>query len=138
MQKLTSILFILAITLTACTETKFTPNVSNELLVGAWNIDEVDNSAALVSATELMHSIIDEKFQPKNELNFSAGAEFTVQANGTITAKGQYEIGIENKTVSLKIEDVVYGYDLVKKGENSYLLNANSAGQTTNLIISKK
>ena len=135
MKKLIPILFTLAILLSACNETKFTPNVNDELLVGTWNIDEVDNSAALVSASELMHSIIDEKFQLNSELVFSTGADFTV---GNKQINGQYEIGENNKSLHLKIDGTVYSYDLVEKGSNTFQLNANSAGETTNLTISKK
>lgn len=138
MKKLIYVLFTLTIILSACNETKFTPNVSNELLVGTWNIDEVDNSAALVSATEFMRSVINEKFIPNNQLNFKAGSSFNIENSGKETLKGEYEIGAENKSLSLKIDGVVYTYDLVEKENSTYQLNASSAGETTNLTISKK
>lgn len=130
--------------LSSCTETPFVPNSTNELLVGQWNIDQVDNSDALVSATEMVHSILNEKFTTTHLLNFNKGATFTLLSpQSEVAFNGEYAIGLENKSLSLKIDGVVYEYDLINqeqnnKGMQSYAINSKTPGETVKLMVSKK
>lgn len=137
-KKLSFLLLGATIFLSSCSETPFVGNVDNNLLVGSWNIDEVDNADALVSAEQLMNSIINEKFQANNSLNFSEGANFTLMTVEKAETKGEYSIGADDKSLRLKIEGIVYDYELIKKGDNSFAVNSMTAGETVKLVISKK
>ncbi|MFT6717282.1 MAG: hypothetical protein ACJA0Q_001934 [Saprospiraceae bacterium] len=138
-KKLAFLLLGATLFLNSCTETPFVPNTSNDLMVGQWNIDEVDNADAFVSATEMMSSILNEKFLPTNIFVFDKGAEFhLLDTKNEIVFKGEYAIGAENKSLSLKIDGIVYEYDLISNGESTFAVNSATAGETVKLVISKK
>ena len=138
-KKLAFLLLGTTLFLSSCNETPFVPNTSNELMTGQWNIDEVDDADALVSATEMMSSFMNEKFLPSNVLVFDKGAQFhLLDTKSEIVFKGEYAIGTEDKSLSLKIDGTVYEYDLISQGENTYAVNSATPGETVKLIISKK
>jgi hypothetical protein len=126
--------------LSSCTETPFVPNTNNEIMVGEWNIDEVDNSDALVSGTELMTSFMNEKFTLNTTLVFDKGPKFHLRDNkGEIIFEGQYSIPpLKNNRLRLKIEDVIYNYDLETVDNSTYAVNSMTAGETVKLVISKQ
>jgi hypothetical protein len=137
-KKLAFILLGTTLFLGSCTA-PFVPNTDNTLLVGDWNIDEVDNADALVSATEMMNSFMNEKFLPSHHLVFDKGPEFHLtDTKREIVFKGEYSINNDDKTLRLQIDNVVYDYDLISNGENAYAINSATAGETVKLTISKK
>lgn len=133
-----SFLFLILL-MSSCSETPFVPNASNELLVGDWTISEVDNADALVSGTELMNSFMNEKFLPNHVFTFEKGANFQLKnTNGEQVFSGFYAIGENNKSLRLKIEEVVYNYDLMSSADDQFHVNSSTAGETVNLVINKK
>jgi len=124
--------------LSSCTETPFVANTSNPFMLGEWTIDEVNNDDALVSATEFMSSIINEKFTLHSILVFDEGPKFhLMDTKNEILFEGEYAIRAENKSLSLKIDGVVYEYDLVDQGERSFAVNSATPGETVKLSITK-
>ena len=127
-----------SIALTSCTETPFVGNTTNKAMVGEWTIVEVDNADALVSATEMVHSILNEKFLPTNVLVFAEGANFMLNnKEGKTEFKGQYSLGEKLSPVTLLIDGVQYEYKT--EGDNAGLwLNSNTPGETVKIKIAKK
>lgn len=130
--------------LSACNETNFVANTTNELFVGDWVINEVDNADALVSASELMTSFMNEKFIPKAVFTFQKGSDFVLKdASGKELLTGKYAIGAENESLSLQIDGTVYEYEIVSQLEMlehlvSCGLNSSTPGETVKLNISKR
>ena len=137
-KKLLFLVIASSIALTSCTETPFVPNSTNNTMVGEWTIVEVDNADALVSGTELMTSLLNEKFLPSNVLVFEEGANFTLNnKEGKTGFKGQYSLGEKISPVTLLIDGVQYEYKT--EGDNAGLwLNSNTAGETVKIKIAKK
>lgn len=137
-KKLAFLLLGTTLFLSSCTEVPFIANTSNELLVGQWNIDQVENDAALVSGTEMVASILADRFVAGNKLIFEKGAKFEIKSGDSNVVNGEYSISEDNKTLLLSIEGTVYDYDLVAKSETSFGLNSASAGESTNMVVSQQ
>jgi len=137
-KKLAFLLLGTTLFLSSCTEAPFVPNTSNELLVGQWNMDQVENDAALVSGTEMVASILADRFVVGNKFVFEKGAQFEINSGTTNIASGEYSISEDNKTLRLKIEGSVYDYDLVEKSAHSFGINSASPGESTNIVVSQQ
>ena len=137
-KKLAIILLGSTFLFSSCTETPFVPNVDNSLMVGTWNIDQVDNDAAFASGTEMMTSLLDDRFIEGNKFVFEKGANFELIWEESSVSNGKYSISEDNKSLHLQIEGTVYGYDLVEKSATSYAVNSTTAGESINMIISKQ
>ena len=123
----------------SCSEEPFKANINNELLVGEWNITDVDDSDALLSKEEFITSVIHEKYKVGYVFNFEKGAKFTVNSeNGKNVLSGQYSIGNEDKSLTILVtpENNEFEYELVKEN-NTYKLNIQTPGEIVNLTISK-
>ncbi len=134
------IYILLTITLFACNETPFIPNVDNDLMVGNWEIIEVDDADALVSKEEFLTSIMHEKYKEGYVFTFEKGANFKLKnESGTEVLKGQYAIGSENKTLSINVlpEENQFEYEMVKS-DKIIQLNIQTPGELVNLKIEKK
>ena len=134
------VLGLIALVAVSCSGEPFKANIDNELLVGEWNITEVDDADALLSKEEFITSIIHEKYKVGYVFNFEKGANFTVKSqNGEAVLTGQYSIGAEDKSVTILVtpDNNEFEYELVKNN-NSYKLNVQTPGEIVNLSITKK
>ena len=139
MKKLFFALCSITLLLSSCSSTPFTPNTDNDLLVGKWNIDHVENDAALVSGTEMISSLLEDRFVQGHVFNFEKGANFQLNtSDNKMVTSGKYAIGAENHSLQLQIEGTVYSYDLNNKKENTYEVVSTTAGESINLHITKK
>jgi hypothetical protein len=137
-KKLAFVLLGATLLLNSCSETPFVPNSDNPLMVGTWNIDQVDNDAALVSGTEMMTSLLDDRFVDGNKLIFETGADFEIKRNEASISNGEYSISEDNKTLRLKIEGTLYDFDVIKESAHSFGLNSASPGESINMVISQQ
>ena len=134
------IIGLVALIVVSCSGEPFKANVNNELLVGEWNITEVDDADALLSKEEFITSIIHEKYKVGYVFNFEKGPNFTINSQkGEKVLAGQYSIGAENKslTILIKPENNEFEYELLKENDN-YKLNIQTPGEIVNLTISRK
>jgi hypothetical protein len=134
------LLGLIALVVVSCSGEPFKANVSNELLVGEWNITEVDDADALLSKEEFITSIIHEKYKVGYVFNFQKGANFTINsASGEKVLAGQYSIGAEDKSLTILVtpENNEFEYKLVKN-DDTYKLNIQTPGEIVNLTITKK
>lgn len=124
----------------SCGGEPFKANEDNPLLVGEWNITEVDDADALLSKEEFITSIIHEKYKVGYVFNFEKGANFSLkEQNGTEVLSGQYAIGSDDNSVTILVspDNNEFEYNLVKSGD-AYQMNVQTPGEIVNLLISKK
>lgn len=134
------VLGLIAAFVISCSGEPFKANINNELLVGEWNITEVDDADALLSKEEFITSIIHEKYKVGYVFNFKKGANFTINSkSGENVLAGQYSIGAEDKSLTILVtpENNEFEYELLKKN-NTYKLNIQTPGEIVNLTITKK
>ena len=134
------VLGLIAAFVISCSGEPFKANINNELLVGEWNITEVDDADALLSKEEFITSIIHEKYKVGYVFNFEKGANFTINSkSGENVLAGQYSIGAEDKSLTILVtpENNEFEYELLKKN-NTYKLNIQTPGEIVNLTITKK
>lgn len=134
------VLGLIAAFVISCSGEPFKANINNELLVGEWNITEVDDADALLSKEEFITSIIHEKYKVGYVFNFEKGANFTINSkSGENVLVGQYSIGAKNKSLTILVtpENNEFEYELLKKN-NTYKLNIQTPGEIVNLTITKK
>ena len=134
------VLGLIAVFVISCSGEPFKANINNELLVGEWNITEVDDADALLSKEEFITSIIHEKYKVGYVFNFEKGANFTINSgSGENVLTGQYSIGAEDKSLTILVtpENNEFKYEILKEN-NTYKLNIQTPGEIVNLTITKK
>jgi len=134
------ILGLIVLIAVSCEGEPFKANVDNKLLVGEWNITEVDDADALLSKEEFITSIIHEKYKVGYVFTFEEGANFSLAAqDGSTVLNGQYSIGAEDKSLTILItpDNNEFEYELEKSGD-TYKLNIQTPGEIVNLSIDKK
>ena len=130
---------LLVVVLAACSSEPFKANVDNELLVGEWSIVNVDDAAALISPEEFLLTAMHNKYKQGYKFNFEKGPKFTlVDENGGEVAKGQYSIGVEDKSVTIQLlpDNIEIAYDL-KNVDGVYTLTVTTPGELVNISIKK-
>lgn len=133
------VLGLLVVVMAACSSAPFVANVDNELLVGAWKISKVDDSATVISKEEFLLSAMHEKYKVGYVFNFEKGPKFTLNsADGAEVVSGSYGIGAEDKSVTLQLasDKTELAYDL-EKTEAGYTLTVTTPGELVNLSITK-
>tara|TARA_B110000211_G_scaffold215695_1_gene258123 strand:- start:396 stop:812 length:417 start_codon:yes stop_codon:yes gene_type:complete len=134
------VLGLIALVAVSCSGEPFKANVDNELLVGEWNITEVDDADALLSKEEFITSIIHEKYKVGYVFSFEKGANFKINsASGEKVLEGQYSIGAEDKSLTILVtpDNNEFEYEL-EKSNDTYKLNIQTPGEIVNLSITKK
>lgn len=134
------VLGLIVIITMSCNSEPFKANIDNTLLVGQWNITEVDDADALLSKEEFITSIIHEKYKVGYFFNFEEGPNFSlIGEDKSVVLNGQYAISAEDKSLKILItpDNNEFEYELEKSGD-TYKLNIQTPGEIVNLIIAKK